>query len=312
MIKRWIILFSFCLGLTACTSYSSENNLKGKNEAKSKSVIEKVMEINVSPSPITPFKMAREPKNFLLIGIDSRGERISRSDAIMLARYEPVEKKIKLVSLMRDSYVKIPSHSMTYSKLNHAYSLGGKDLLKKTVEQNFGVKVDHVAVIDFKGFINVMDTIAPEGLDVEVTQAMINDMKLSVKPGKQKLQGEDLLSFVRFRHDNMSDFGRVNRQQEVLISLKDQVLDEFSSIDGISKFPDIIKQTMQNVETDLKFDEAFSMGASFLLNPVHNIETLRVPVSNSFENKYYQHAGSVLQLNLNKNEEAIKQFLQEK
>lgn len=270
------------------------------------------MEINVSPSPITPFKMAREPKNFLLIGIDSRGERISRSDAIMLARYEPVEKKIKLVSLMRDSYVKIPSHSMTYSKLNHAYSLGGKDLLKKTVEQNFGVKVDHVAVIDFKGFINVMDTIAPEGLDVEVTQAMINDMKLSVKPGKQKLQGEDLLSFVRFRHDNMSDFGRVNRQQEVLISLKDQVLDEFSSIDGISKFPDIIKQTMQNVETDLKFDEAFSMGASFLLNPVHNIETLRVPVSNSFENKYYQHAGSVLQLNLNKNEEAIKQFLQEK
>lgn len=309
LIKRWIILWLVCIGLTACSTSNSETKFQEKDVAKSKSVIEKVIERNISPAPVTPFKMAKEPKNFLLIGIDSRGERSSRSDAIMLARYEPAEKKLKLVSLMRDSYVKIPNHSMTFSKLNHAYYLGGKDLLKRTVEENFGVKVDHIAIIDFKGFINVMDTIAPNGLDVEVTQAMIDDMKLSAMPGKQKLHGEDLLSYVRFRHDNMSDFGRVNRQQEILISLKNQVIDEFSSIDGIAKFPEIIKQTLQNVETDLNFDEAFSMGASFLLNPVNDIQTLRVPVSNSFENKHYQHAGSVLQLDLNENEEAIKQFL---
>lgn len=273
-------------------------------------VIEKVIERNIPQVPSEPLIMAKEPRNFLLIGVDSRGEEHSRSDAIMLARYEPADKKLKLVSLMRDSYVEIPNHPLSYSKLNHAYYLGGKDLLKQTVEKNFGVSVDHIAVIDFKGFVSIMDTIAPEGLDVEVSQAMINDMDLNVQPGTQKLHGEDLLSFVRFRHDGMSDFGRVNRQQKVLILLKDQVIKEFSSIDGIAKFPDVIKQTMQNVETDLKFDEAFSMGASFLLNPINEIETLRIPISNSFENKHYRHAGSVLQIDFIENEKAIKDFLQ--
>lgn len=311
MIQRLIIICLICIGLSACATSSSEKNNIEPEAVKPKTVLEKVIERNIPSKPVAPFSLAKEPKNFLLIGVDSRGEEQSRSDAIMLARYEPTGKKIKLVSLMRDSYVKIPNHAMTYSKINHAYYLGGKELLKRTVEENFGVKVDHIAVVDFKGFIRVIDTIAPKGIDVEVTQAMIDDMKLRVKPGKQKLHGEDVLSFVRFRHDNMSDFGRVNRQQEVLISLKEQVLNEFSSLDGVAKFPEIIKQTMQNVDTDLKFDEAFSMGASFLFNPVNDIQTLRVPVSNSYENRYYQHAGSVLQLDINENEKAIKQFLDE-
>ncbi|KAB2338166.1 LytR family transcriptional regulator [Cytobacillus depressus] len=280
-----------------------------KASPKPMNVIEKVMENNIPTIPVEPFKLAKEPKNFLLIGVDSRGEKDSRSDTIMLARYEPADKKMKLISLMRDSFVKIPDHPLHYSKLNHAYYLGGKDLLKRTVEENFGVKIDHMAIIDFNGFINMMDTIAPNGIDVVVTEAMIKDMNLQVKPGKQKLHGKDLLSYVRFRHDEMSDFGRVKRQQEVLISLKEQVINQFSTLEGIAKFPDIIKQAMQNVETDLKFDEAFSMGASFLLNPVNDIQTLRIPVANSFENKSYQHAGSVLQLDFHENEEAIKQFL---
>ncbi|WP_438824016.1 LCP family protein [Bacillus sp. JJ1773] len=312
LIKRWFILFLICGGLTACTSFSSERNHKEDDLPKPKNVIEKVIEKNIPSIPPEPLKMAKEPKNFLLIGVDSRREGNSRSDTIMLARYEPVNKKIKLVSLMRDSYVKIPIHPLTYSKLNHAYSLGGKDLLKQTVEQNFGVTIDHIAVIDFKGFISIMNTIAPDGLEVEVSQAMIDDMNLSVKPGKQKLHGEELLSFVRFRHDEMSDFGRVNRQQEVLISLKDQAIKQFATIDGIAKFPEMIKHTMHYVETDLKFDDAFSLGASFLLNPVNDVQTLRVPISNSFENKQYRHAGSVLQLDFMENEEAIKDFLHEK
>lgn len=312
LIKRWIILFFLCGVLTACTSFSFERNYKEDSHPRPMNVIEKVIEKNIPPIPSEPLKMAKEPKNFLLIGVDSRGEENSRSDTIMLARYEPADKKIKLVSLMRDSYVKIPIHPMTYSKLNHAYYLGGKDLLKQTVEQNFGVTIDHMAVIDFKGFISMMNTIAPDGLEVEVSQAMIDDMNLSLKPGKQKLHGEELLSFVRFRHDEMSDFGRVNRQQEVLISLKDQAIKQFATIDGIAKFPEMIKHTMHHVETDLKFDEAISLGASFLLNPVNDIQTLRVPISNSFENKHYRHAGSVLQLDFMENEAAIKGFLHEK
>lgn len=297
-----MLFFIVVLFLAACSSSNIEKKVKKGN------VIEKVIEQNTPPVP-SPFKLAKENKNFLLIGVDSRGEKNSRSDAIMLARYEPSSKSLKLVSLMRDSYVKIPNYSNNYSKLNHAYYIGGKDLLKKTIEENFNVKIDHIAVIDFQGFINVMDTIAPNGLEVNVSQAMINEMDLKVEAGKQKLHGGELLSFVRFRHDELSDFGRVKRQQEVLISLKSQVIEQFTTVDGIAKFPEIIKQAMTNVDTDMNIDEAFSLGASFLLNPINDIKTLRVPVSNSFENKQFRHAGSVLQLDFNENNEALKQFL---
>jgi polyisoprenyl-teichoic acid--peptidoglycan teichoic acid transferase len=283
-------------------------------EIEPNTIIEKVIEKNIPPvAEKIPFKLAKEEKTFLLIGVDSREEvkASSRSDAIMLAKYEPKDKKLKLVSLMRDSYVKIPDAPYPYSKLNHAYYFGGTDLLKKTIEENFAVKIDNTAVVDFKGFIKIMDSIAPNGLDVNVTKEMINELQLDMEPGKQRLKGEDLLKFVRFRHDSQNDFGRVNRQQEVLISLKEQAVEKFSSVEGIATFPSVVKQAMQNVETDLKMDEIVSLGAAFLLNPVSDIETLRIPVSNSYENKSYQHAGLVLQIDYKENEEALKQFLQD-
>jgi polyisoprenyl-teichoic acid--peptidoglycan teichoic acid transferase len=255
-----------------------------------------------------PFNYSSEQKNFLLVGVDSRGEEESRSDAILVARYEPKDNTMKLVSLMRDSYVKIPEYPLDYSKLNHAYYLGGKELLKETIEENFRIKIDHTAVIDFNGFARMMEILAPEGIEVEVSQNLIDDMQLDVVPGKQKLNGEEILSYVRFRHDANSDFGRVDRQQEVLVSIKDQVMERFTSPEGLVKFPEMLKEVMNYVDTDLNFEEAFSIGASFLLNPITEIVTLRVPVADSYENKSYKHAGAVLEMNLDENTEALKQF----
>nr|WP_026583891.1 LCP family protein [Bacillus sp. J33] len=302
MKKFLVVILIAAAVLSGCTSFLQKENPK-EPARESESAENKQENKN-------PFKISNETKNFLLIGVDSRGEEESRSDAILLASYEPSGDSIKLVSLMRDSYVKIPDYTYTYSKLNHAYYIGGKELLKETIEDNFGVKVDHTAVIDFQGFIKLLDAVAPDGIEVNVTSAMIEDMGLDLEPGKQKLKGNDLLSYVRFRHDGQSDFGRVDRQQEILISLKNQVMDEFSSPAGIARFPEVISKAMKFVETDLKLEEALSLGASFLMNPVTEIETLRVPVSDSYENKTYEHAGAVLQLNLEENTEALKQFLE--
>ncbi|WP_264806252.1 LCP family protein [Cytobacillus sp. NCCP-133] len=287
--------------LSGCTSFLQKENVNEPGRENESS------EINQADKE--PMKLSNK-MNLLLIGVDSRGEEDSRSDAILLASYEPSGESIKLVSLMRDSYVKIPDYTYTYSKLNHAYYMGGKELLKETIENNFGVEIDHTAVIDFQGFVKMLDAIAPNGIEVNVTSAMIKDMGLNLEPGKQKLKGNDLLSYVRFRHDGQSDFGRVDRQQEILISLKDQVMDEFSTPAGIARFPEVISQAMKYVETDLKLEEVLSLGASFLVNPITDIETLRVPVSDSYENKTYEHAGAVLQLNFKENTEALKQFLQ--
>ncbi|MFC5733086.1 LCP family protein [Cytobacillus gottheilii] len=258
-----------------------------------------------------PINYSSDHKNFLLLGVDSRGEEESRSDAILVARYEPDDHSMKIVSLMRDSYVKIPDYPFEYSKLNHAYYLGGQELLKDTIQENFGIKIDHTAVIDFNGFAAMMDILAPDGIEVEVSQQLIDDMKLDVTPGKQKLNGDQLLSYVRFRHDAKSDFGRVDRQQEVLVSIKDQVMKQFTTPEGLVKFPEMLKEVMNYVETDLNFEQAFSIGTSFLLNPITEIETLRVPVADSYENKSYNHAGAVLEMNLEENTEALKQFFNE-
>jgi anionic cell wall polymer biosynthesis LytR-Cps2A-Psr (LCP) family protein len=117
-------------------------------------------------------------KTFLLIGVDTRGEQKSRSDAIILAKYFPEQEKLKLASIMRDSYVKIPGNKSGYNKINAAYYYGGRELLKKTIQENFDVKIDHVAVIDFKGFVKMVDLLAPEGVAVNVDQEIIDDMSM--------------------------------------------------------------------------------------------------------------------------------------
>ncbi|KML42393.1 LCP family protein [Cytobacillus firmus] len=299
--KKIMILFAAAAAiLSGCMSFQQKEN----NNARQETEIAESEKVNKEPSAIV-----NETKNFLLIGVDSRGEEDSRSDAIVLASYEPSGESIKLVSLMRDSYVKIPDYQYMYSKLNHAYYIGGKELLKDTIEQNFGIQIDHTAIIDFKGFTAMLDAIAPDGIEAEVSAAMIEDMGLDLEPGKQKLKGSDILSYVRFRHDGQSDFGRVDRQQEILIGLKDEVMNQFSSPAGLARFPEVISQAMKYVETDLKIEEALSLGVKFLMNPVTDIETLRVPVEDSYENKTYEHAGSVLQLDFEENSEALKQFL---
>jgi polyisoprenyl-teichoic acid--peptidoglycan teichoic acid transferase len=259
----------------------------------------------------TAYKQDAKGTTFLLIGIDSRGEAHSRSDAIMAASYMPKEKEIKLISLMRDSYVEIPGTGRR-TKLNHAYYEGGKELLKETVEANFGLKIDYTAIIDFKGFIAAADLIAPEGLELEVSKEMIEDMKLDMQPGKQTLDGEELLSYVRFRHDAESDFGRVERQQEVLAALKNKLSERLSNIEGVLDFPAVVLEAAKYIETDMNADEAIPLAVSYLLNSAENVQTLRIPVSDSYENKLVEEAGAVLEMDFEENKEAIQQFIGEK
>ena len=265
-----------------------------------------------SPSKIEDSSNHKAQKgimNFLLIGSDSRGEPQSFSDAIIIAQYVPKEGNIKLISLMRDSYVKIPGHRKGYNKLNMAYFIGGNELLKKTINENFGIKVDHSISIDFEGFANFIDLIAPEGITVNVSQRMIDDFKMDVKPGKNALKGRELLKYVRFRHDNESDFGRVKRQQEVIVKVKEQLRNKFSHIESLAALPDFVEESLNHVESDMDKGEILSVLSKLVFYPIKNIDSLRIPVQNSYVNKTYPHAGAVLEINLEENREALKDFL---
>ncbi|MDP1419852.1 LCP family protein [Peribacillus simplex] len=247
-------------------------------------------------------------KTFLLIGVDARGEQKSRSDAIILAKYFPEQEKLKLASIMRDSYVKIPGNKSAYNKINAAYYYGGRELLKKTIQENFDIKVDHVAVIDFQGFVKMVDLLAPEGVAVNVDQEIIDDMSIQASVGKNVLHGEELLKYVRFRHDDESDFGRVERQQEVMVQLKTAFINQISSFEGMAALPSIIEQGLSYLDTDIGLKTIMEMGPKAVFHTPDTVETLRVPVEGSFNDEISPQSGAVLEMDYTKNKKALQEF----
>ncbi|WHY72113.1 LCP family protein [Fictibacillus enclensis] len=240
--------------------------------------------------------------NVLLLGSDSRGEAHSRTDSILIGQYDQKSHQPKLVSIMRDTYVDVPGHGK--QKINAAYAFGGPELLRQTIEQNFGVDINYYAVVDFQGFSKIADTIAPKGVKVNVPQNLIDDMNLDLKPGYQTLHGKNLLSYVRFRHDAQSDFGRVARQQEVLSKLKN----EATSIKNVFKLPKIVGLLDPYIETNVDSKSKLIIGKDFITGNAHNVKKLRIPLDNSFQNERH-NVGDVLSIDLKKNKEALQEFL---
>ncbi len=252
-----------------------------------------------------------EPINVLLVGVDTAKNEPARTDTIMIAQYDPRNGDAKLASIMRDTYVDIPGYSK--NKLNAAFAFGGVDLLRKTLEENFDLDIHYYAMVNFESFVQVVDTIAPDGLEIDVKKRMYyNDnaakMTIDFQPGVQKMNGEEALKYARFRHDSQNDFGRVERQQEVLQLLKEELL----SFSGLSRVPRLIGAVEPHVETNIRTAKLISLGKDFVLNPVTELKTLRIPVENSYKDADYSHAGRVLEVDLEKNIEAIHDFFSNK
>jgi LCP family protein required for cell wall assembly len=242
-----------------------------------------------------------QPINVLLVGVDTSKDGFARTDTIMIGQYNPLNGEARLASIMRDSYVEIPGR--TSNKINAAFAFGGVDLLQKTIEHNFDLDIHYYALVNFAGFINTVDTIVPDGLPVTVERRMYDpNNDIDFQPGKHMLHGEDALKYVRFRKDYENDFGRVRRQQETLKLLKDELF----TLSGISKIPKLIGAIQPHLETNIRTSKMLSLGRDLVLNPIDGIETIRIPVEGSFQDAYYQHAGAVLEIELDKNRQAIK------
>lgn len=241
--------------------------------------------------------------NVLLLGVDSRGEEKSRTDTIMIAQYDPKQGTAKLVSVMRDTYVEIPGYK-NY-KINTAYFLGGPELLRKTLEENLGVDLHYYALVDFKGFQQVVDTLAPNGIEIDVEQSMSKNIGVSLEPGVQMLDGAELLGYARYRADAKGDFGRVERQQEVINALKDELI----SVNGVTKLPKLIGTVQPYIETNVDGTEVLGILKDFILNTPEDIETMTIPIEGSYTNESYSHAGSVLEIDMEENKAALDEFL---
>lgn len=242
--------------------------------------------------------------NVLLLGSDSRGEEAARTDTIMVAHYNPKSHDVKIISLMRDMLVSIPEHGQ--QKLNAAYTYGGPELLRQTIQMNFGLDIHHYAIVDFKGFEKGVDVLVPDGIEVDIPYTMSDGIGMTLEEGTQQLHGKELLGYVRFRKDRLSDFGRVQRQQEVISKLKDEAV----SLQSVVQLPDLLKILNTYIDTNIDTPTLLTIGKDILTNKTGEVETIRIPEDGSFTNERLEDIGEVLDVDLEQNKKIIDQFLE--
>ncbi|MFD1385854.1 LCP family protein [Oceanobacillus oncorhynchi subsp. oncorhynchi] len=240
--------------------------------------------------------------NVLMLGSDTRGEERGLSDTIMIANYNQDTHDIKLASIMRDTYVEIPGHGM--QKINAAFAIDGPELLRQTLKQNFDIDLHYYAVVDFEGFSKLADIIAPDGIEVDIPHQMSEDIGMTLEPGRQVLHGDELLGYVRFRKDADGDYGRVQRQQEIIGKLKDEAV----SIHGLMKLPKLLGVADPYIDTNVDSKTILTVGKGLISGSEHPMETLRIPVDNSYQN-VRTDVGAVLEIDVEQNKQALEEFL---
>lgn len=245
--------------------------------------------------------------NVLVLGEDRKVDNSQpRTDSIMVVQYDYLKKDLKIVSVMRDIYSEIPGGYRNY-KINTAYSLGGPELLRKTLKKNLGLDPEYYAIIDFDGFEQMVDEIAPDGVPINVEKDMSEKIGVSLKKGQHNLNGKELLGYARYRNDEEGDFGRVRRQQQVMTGLKSELL----SVNSVLKAPKIAGIARGYVNTNLDDQTIYKTGASFIARGDKDIKTLTVPVKGSYTNENDIENGAVLSIDKEQNKKAIKEFLDE-
>ena len=211
--------------------------------------------------------------NILLVGADTRpGELRGRSDAMLLCSVNTVNRKLTVVSFMRDMYVTIPGY--VDHKLNSAYAWGGMSLLRETLLVNFGVEVDGVFAVDFESFSQVIDGVG--GVEIQLTKREAE--YLGVASGMQRLDGETALTYARIRSIGNGDFDRTVRQQNVL-----QAVIKQCSRMGAGELHGLLEQLLPQITTDLERGKLLQYLAQ--LPPVLSgikTEKLRLPVQGTY------------------------------
>ncbi|MEG0296665.1 MAG: LCP family protein [Clostridium sp.] len=259
--------------------------------------------------------------NVLLIGTDGRTlDEASRSDSIIIATLDANQQKTRLTSINRDTLVEIPGHGQ--QKINAAYAFGGHELLMETISKNFDIKLDKYVAINFWGFENVIDEIG--GIEVDVEKGEIEELNKFIgestggatspmikETGVQTLDGQQALSYARIRK-NDSGYNRDSRQREVLF----KVAEELKSVNPI-QYPFLLNALKDQVKTNIKPDEAFSLGYTIYKMPVLDIQQVGMPLIDTEtgvlagEGRLYKEKGWVVLTDLKQMGKLMNKFINE-
>jgi LCP family protein required for cell wall assembly len=195
-------------------------------------------------------------KNIVVMGCDVRKGDAGRSDTLFVVMLDKSKKKAALLSVPRDTRVKIKGHG--WDKINAAFAYGGQKLTRETVQDFLGIKLNNYVLVDFQGFKGLVDAVG--GVDINVEKRMYyydpyDGFEIDLRPGMQHLDGITAMQYVRYR-DEEGDIGRIRRQQKFLMALYKHI----ASKNIIAKIPGVSKQVMSMVKTDLSLKEMVELG----------------------------------------------------
>ena len=195
-------------------------------------------------------------KNIVVMGCDTRKDDAGRSDTLFVVMLDKSSKNAALLSVPRDTRVKIKGHG--WDKINAAFAYGGQKLTRETVQEFLGIKLHNYVVVDFQGFKDLVDVIG--GVDINVEKRMYyydpyDGFEIDLRPGMQHMDGKTAMQYVRYR-DEDGDIGRIRRQQKFIMALYKQI----ASKNIITKIPGVSKQIMSMIKTDLSLKEMVELG----------------------------------------------------
>ena len=200
--------------------------------------------------------LLHNPTTVLLLGTDSVDGEPARSDTIMLMRFDPRSHTVNQLSIPRDTRVEVPGRGAM--KLNEAMFWGGPALAIETVERYVGIPINHVLVVDFRGFWRVVDVIG--GVDFYVPETISTSPPaggevVTFKKGWHHFDSQDANRYVRIRYAD-NDFKRAERQQLFVRAIQKKI----ARPSMITELPVVGRRLMRGIDTDLTTTELLSLG----------------------------------------------------
>lgn len=219
-------------------------------------------------------------QNILLLGVDSNGADTdlwvgTRTDTIVILNVDPKSKSFNAISIPRDSKVYLPKN-MGIQKINAAHAIGGIDMTIKTIEDTLGIKIDRYIMVHDDAVKKIVEALG--GIDIYVEKDMhYNDysgnLHINLTKGQHHLDADEVIGYLRFRHDAMGDIGRTQRQQWFLRGL----LQDLQKPQTVAKIPQILSVVKEYVKTDMSLYEMSQYAALAKHFNIDNIEIATLP-----------------------------------
>lgn len=215
----------------------------------------------IQPSDLQPAQAAADDDaiTILVMGVDARpGEAIDigvRPDSLMILRLNPKTGSCRTLAIPRDTRTELPGYGQ--SKINHALAVGGIPYEQQVVENLTGLKIDHYLLIDFNGFQDLVDAVG--GIQIDVPEAFTVSDDMWFEAGPQTMDGQHALAYARWRGGSDGDFGRINRQQQVLRSL----IRKGAGLDVIRSLNELLPAVQDNIRTDLGATDMARLGLDY-------------------------------------------------